>query len=136
MAVIITPFDAAGDLIIIRAQIWGRYGDIHDVDIGIDTGSSETIVTPDITDALGYSARDADKRTIVRSVIGEEPGYLMRVTKFAALGFEFDDFPLHIHDLPEGYGIDGLLGLSFLRNFDYHVRSARGELVVDWTATA
>ena len=32
--------------------------------------------------------------------------------------------------LPEGFGIDGLIGLSFLRNFDYAVRSIAGKMCV------
>ena len=55
----------------------------------------------------------------------------MRVTRFRALGFEFDDFRIHAHDLPEGVGIDGLLGLGFLRHFNYEVRSAEGRILAD-----
>jgi hypothetical protein len=31
------------------------------------------------------------------------------------------DFRIHVHDLPEETGIDGLLGLSFLKQFNYGV---------------
>jgi len=55
----------------------------------------------------------------------------MRVAKFSALGFDLTDFRIHVHDLPEGYGIEGILGLNFLRNFDYEVRSILGQLRVD-----
>jgi hypothetical protein len=33
--------------------------------------------------------------------------------------------------LPEGFGIDGLLGLSFLRHFNYEIRSAEGRISAD-----
>jgi hypothetical protein len=32
-------------------------------------------------------------------------------------------FPVHVFDLPEQYGLDGLLGLNFLRKLNYEVRS-------------
>jgi len=48
-----------------------------------------------------------------------EPGYLTRVTRFRALGHEFTDFRVHAPDVPKGFEIDGLLGLSFLRHFNY-----------------
>lgn len=34
-------------------------------------------------------------------------------------------------DLPEGWGIDGLIGLSFLRQFNYEIRSIEGRILVD-----
>jgi hypothetical protein len=43
-----------------------------------------------------------------------------------SLGFGFDDFRIHVHDLPSGFGIDGLLGLSFLKRFNYTIRSTEG----------
>jgi hypothetical protein len=80
---------------------------------------------------LGYSAREAEAITVIRSAIGKEQGYLMRVAKVSALGFDLGDFRIHVHDLPEGFGIEGVLGLSFLRRFDYQVRSILGQLRVD-----
>ena len=68
---------------------------------------------------------------MTRTAIGKEQGYLLRVAKFSALGYDLPDFRVHVHDLPDGFGIEGLLGLSFLRNFDYEVRSTLGQLRVD-----
>ena len=61
---------------------------------------------------------------------------MTRVTRFSALGFTCNDFRLHVHDLPEGIGIDGLLGLSFLRQFDYSIRSASGRILVERVSAA
>ena len=46
-------------------------------------------------------------------------------------GFTLTDFRIHVFDLAAGYGIDGLVGLSFLNNFDYEVRSRAGLIRVD-----
>ncbi len=88
---IVTVFDPRSELIIVSATVWGPHDNPHDVVLALDTAASEAILTPDITDALGYSARDGDARTVVRSAIGSEPGYLLRVRRFAALGFELSD---------------------------------------------
>jgi hypothetical protein len=88
-------------------------------------------VNPEILDHLGYSPRQGDAITTVRSVVAEEPGYLIRVARFRALGHEFRDFRIHAHDLPTGWGIEGLLGLSFLRHFNYEIRSAEGRILAD-----
>jgi len=41
---------------------------------------------------------------------------------------------VHVHHLPEGIGIDGLLGLSFLRHFNDEVRSQEGRICIDRVA--
>lgn len=44
------------------------------------------------------------------------------------------DFRVHVFDLASGWGIDGLIGLSYLRQFNYQVRSAEGRLLVERAA--
>jgi hypothetical protein len=56
------------------------------------------------------------------------------VDHFASLGFGFDDFLVHVHDLPAGFGIDGLLWLSFLKRFNYEIRSVEGRIRVEIAA--
>ena len=102
----VTRYDPASDLIIVTARLWGPYGD-KPSSLALDTAATQTHFVPEILDDLGYSPRDGEQITNVRSAIGSEPGYMMRVTRFAALGFTMKDFGIHVHDLPEGIGIDG-----------------------------
>jgi hypothetical protein len=55
---------------------------------------------------------------------------MLRIARFDCLGFQLSDFRVHAHDLPEGWGIHGLVGLSFLRQFNYEIRSVEGQLLV------
>jgi predicted aspartyl protease len=124
----VTRFDPASDLIIVSARIWGPRGDKR-VSLALDTAASETHLVPDVLDDLGYSPRQGEQITIVRSAIGSERGYMMRVARFSALGFTCTDFRIHVHDLPDGFGIDGLLGLSFLKQLRYEIRSDEGRIL-------
>lgn len=99
--------------------------------LALDTGSSETLLTPDVVDELGYSARDGVSFTSITSAIGDELGCRLRVRRFEALGFGFANFMIHVHDLPSSLGIKGLLGLSFLRRFNYEIRSAEGRILLE-----
>ncbi len=126
----VTRFDPARDLIYVAVQIWGPRTDAR-LTFALDTGSTETLVVPDVLDDVGYSARDGEQITVIRSAIGDERGYMIRVERFAALGFSAAGCRIHAHDLPDGYGIDGVLGLSFLRQFNYEIRSTEGRIVVD-----
>ena len=127
----VTRFDPAGDLIIVPGRIWGPRGEGPRLNLVLDTGAAETVVIPDVLDELGYSAREGDQITVMRSAVGREQGYLIRIVRFACLGFQFSDFQVHAHDLPEGWGIHGLVGLNFLRQFNYEIRSIEGRLIVD-----
>lgn len=129
----ITHFDATRDLIIVEARVWSSKASLP-VFLAIDTGSSETVLAPHVVDDLGYSPRDGEAITRVRSAVGDEQGYILRVTRFGALGFSIPDFRIHVFDLAAGYGIDGLVGLSFLRQFNYEVRSLEGTIRVERVA--
>lgn len=123
-------FDPDDDLILVRARVFGKYGD-RLLSLALDTAASHTHITPDIIDELGYSPAQGEAITSVRSAIGKETGYMLRVQRFESLGFGFNDFLIHVHDLPAGIGIDGLLGLSFLKRFNYEVRSIEGRILVE-----
>ena len=109
--------------------------DEKEVSLALDTAATQTHIIPDVLDELGYSPRDGDKVTSVTSAIGEEPGYMMPVARFSALGFSVTDFRIHVHDLPESLAIQGLLGLSFLKKFNYEIRSTEGRILVARVAT-
>ena len=50
---------------------------------------------------------------------------------FSTLGFTLTDFPIHVFELADHYGIDGVIGLSFLHRYNYTVRSAEGRILVE-----
>ncbi|HEY3804098.1 MAG TPA: aspartyl protease family protein [Kofleriaceae bacterium] len=87
----VTRFDPTIDLIIVTARVAGPRME-RQVSLAFDTAATETHIIPDVVDELGYSPRDGEQVTVVRSAIGSERGYMMRVAHFAALGFANHDF--------------------------------------------
>jgi predicted aspartyl protease len=130
----VTRFDPASDLIIVKARIWGPAGNTP-ASLAVDTGSAHTVIAAGLIDDLGYSPRHGEQIATVRTAVGKEQGYLLRVSRFWSLGFAVPDFRVHVFDLPDGFGIDGLIGLSFLRAFNVELRLAEGRLLVDRRAT-
>jgi hypothetical protein len=126
----VTRFDPTDTLIIVTARIWGPRGD-KQLSLALDTAATQTHVIPEFLDEIGYGPQHGDRITSVTSAIGDEPGYMMPVTRLSALGFALTSFRIHVHDLPETLGIQGLLGLSFLRQFNYEIRSAEGRILAD-----
>lgn len=123
----ITEFNPARDLIIVESRIWGRAGDLELI-LAVDTAASATVISPDVIETIGYGPRDGLAVTTVSTAVGKEQGYTLQVARFAALGFVFEDFEVNVFDLAAGYGINGLIGLNFLRHFDYEIRSLIGKI--------
>ena len=108
-------------LIIIWGALEGPMGE-RDVKLILDTGAAMTLILPEVLDELGYSARDGEAISRI-STANEAPelGYKLRVRRFQALGVGARDFLIHVHDLPS-YGVEGLLGMDFLGQFDFEVQ--------------
>lgn len=125
-----TSFDLTRDLIVVGAVVSGP-NRVRPLRLAIDTACAETTIAAYEIDRLGYSPRHGDAITRVRTAVGEEQGYILRVKRFAALGFVLRDFRVHVFDLPEGHDIDGLIGLNFLRRFNFEVRPGEGPIRVE-----
>lgn len=123
-------FDPGSDLIRVEAVVAGLTRRLK-IRMALDTGSTETLLMPHVIELVGYGDQNAIRRTVIRGPLGSEPGYLLRVHRFTALGFSMPDFTVHAHALPPDHGIDGLLGLSFLRHFNYEIRSPAGVINID-----
>ncbi len=128
----VTTFDPADDLIIVHARLWGADGQERELRLVVDTGAGPTIIAPELLDELGYSARQHGEQVAsTRSIAGREQGYILRVKQLECLGMVEQDFRVYAQDLPSGWDIDGLLGLSFLRLLNYEVRSLEGRILVE-----
>jgi len=126
----VSRFDPNGELIFLDGRIWGpRSARWRSIRLVLDTGAAESIVVPDVLDDLGYHPRDGEQITVMRSAVGHEHGYIIRVARFSCLGHREDNYRVHVQDLPEGWGIEGLIGLTFLRQLNYEIRSAEGRIL-------
>ena len=100
------------------------------INLAPDTAASETLIKPHVLRRFGYRD-DVIRVTTISSAIGVERGHLLHVDRRWALGFSIASHVVHAHELPENYDIDGLLGLRFLDELDYTIRSRRGEIVAE-----
>src|SRR5689334_4078922 len=73
-------FDPGDDLIIVKARVLGRHGS-RSLSLAFDTAASHTHISSDIIDELGYSPAGGEAITSVRSAIGKETGYTLRVMR-------------------------------------------------------
>lgn len=129
MAPLSTPFDPDQDLILVPVKLEGPRGGRNYL-FALDTACTHTLVKHEALADIGYQARDGDRLATVTSALGVEVGFLLRVARLEALGYGFAEFSVNAQDLPDDSGIDGLLGLNFLRRFNYEIRSREGRILV------
>jgi clan AA aspartic protease (TIGR02281 family) len=90
----------------------------------VDTAASLTTLEPRVVEALGYSAADAFAPASVRSAIGREHGYRLRIAEAKLLGVEAKNIEVMVS--PLGFDdMDGLIGMSFLRHFNVYISNAQ-----------
>jgi len=107
-------FDGQSGLIIVPAEIFGPVGSII-VQLALDTGATGTLINADLLLVIGYDPSLAMEQVKVTtgSAVESVPRYAM--SRIEALGQERNDFSILGHTLPPSAGIDGLLGLDFMR---------------------
>ena len=104
----------------------------------MDTGAAATTLLPEVLDEIGYRARDGTKLSRVHSAVGEEHEYTLRVAEFSVLGVTTPNVMVNVFDL-DHEGLDGLLGMNFLRHFNFEVRPTDQRILIelisgDWQA--
>jgi predicted aspartyl protease len=124
-----SSFSRRRELIIVEATIHGPRGSTIR-QLVFDTGAEATTLTSEVIEEIGYSPRDGHKLSKVHSAIGEEEGYWLHVAEFIALGVSTPNFALQVFDL-DHEGVDGLLGMNFLRHFNFEVRPVERRILVE-----
>jgi gag-polyprotein putative aspartyl protease len=108
------PFNPHQGLILVGAEVTGPAGTAT-VRLALDSGATATLINAGILVAIGYDPALAAAR--VQVTTGSSMEYVPRVvvSRLGALGRERLGFPVLAHTLPPSAGVDGLLGLDFLR---------------------
>lgn len=120
-----TPFNAAAGLVVVGAELEGPTGTAL-VRVAVDTGASATLLNVAILVAVGYDPALSPSRVQVTTGSGVEFAPRVVVSRLKALGQERTGFPVLGHTLPPSAGVDGLLGLDFIRGLTLSIDFRRG----------
>lgn len=110
-------------LMLVEVSLSGPMG-IFDAEFVLDTGASYTIIDHRLAKYLGYSKNDAFSPSRVRSALGKEEGYRIKIESMESLGKKLAPFEVACHSLYE-QGVAGLLGMTFLGQFDFCIFPSR-----------
>jgi clan AA aspartic protease (TIGR02281 family) len=117
-------------LLLVEAEVVGPTGRAAEARLVLDTGAAATTLTPRVVEKIGYTRHSGFKKAKVHTAIGEEHGYWLRVAELTVLGVTTPNFALTV--FPLGHeDIDGLVGMNFLRHFNFEIRPADQQILVE-----
>jgi hypothetical protein len=108
------PFDPIQGPIHVEAEVSGPTGRSN-LRLLLDTGATTSLIDTTMLVAVGYDPDATTDRVQVTMGSGVELVPRLVLTRLTALGQHRFGFPVLSHPLPPDAGVDGLLGLDFLR---------------------
>jgi predicted aspartyl protease len=123
------PFDHRRGLILARAEVHGPTGAAF-LRLALDTGATSTLINVGLLVALGYDPALAPGRVQVTTGSGVEYAPRVVLSRIKSLGQERTDFPVLAHTLPMSAGVDGLLGLDFVRGYELAIDFRKGQVTL------
>lgn len=121
--------DIRQSVIIVKVEAFGKKGS-RILDLIFDTGATYTMIPWKVAESLGYDPALSRKRTSIVTASTTETVPLITIKALSTLGHKVDEVEVACHDLPPKSRVDGLLGLSFLKNFDINLYFKRGFLEI------
>jgi len=83
----------------------------------LDTGAVYTVIAWDVGKDIGYDPAISERRMPIVTANGVIEAPLITVKSIHIADLQAEAVEVICHDIPEITGIEGLLGLSFLKNF-------------------
>ena len=81
----------------------------------VDTGSASTILNADLMETLGIVPEPSDRLGTLRGVGGREVVFARHVDRLLVGDTGMSDFEIEIGGMDYGFGLDGILGMDFVR---------------------
>jgi predicted aspartyl protease len=120
-------FDAKQGLVVVEAELTGPHRAIF-LWLAVDTGATSTVIDADHLRVVGYDPATAINRTPVMTTSGIQHAAIIPIGSLYALGHRKHGLAVTAMTLPPGSGVDGLLGLDFLRGLSLTVDFRAGEV--------
>jgi predicted aspartyl protease len=123
------PFPPHYRLVLVEAELEGPTGNVV-LRLALDTGATVTVLSAAALVTAGYDLTLAPSHVQVTTGSGVESVPVISVSRLKALGQERTGFPVLGHTLPVSAGVDGVLGLDFLRGLTLTVDFRLGQIAL------
>ena len=103
-------------IVLRRVRINGPAGG-REIDMILDTGAVYTVIAWDVAKDIGYDPAVSERRMPIVTANGVTEAPVITVESIELVEIRAEAVDVICHDIPEIAGIEGLLGLSFLKHF-------------------
>lgn len=124
-------FDPRCRAILLDAELGGSGQRRTYLRMVLDTGASFTVIPWDVAERLGLDPARSRRRMRFMTGSGMEAAPVLVVNTLEVLGVCAAQVPVLCHDLPQRSFVDGLLGLSFLRQCRLSIDFGQGILTLN-----
>ena len=123
-----SSFARERELIIVDAQISGPASATKGR-LVLDTGAAATTLVPELIERIVTPNETASRGPRCTPRWARSKGFWTRVAELTVLGVSTPDFALAV--FPLGHqDVDGLVGMNFLRHFNFEIRPAERRILV------
>jgi len=120
-------FNPKVGLVLVRVELAGPTGLIM-LRLALDTGATRTLINAGPPVTVGYDPSLVSDRVQMTTGSGVEFVPKVQTLRLRALRQEQTGFVVLAHTLPSNLGIDGLLGLDFLRRHELTINFRTGRI--------
>lgn len=117
-------FDTKKPVIVLDVTVKGRFTET--AKMALDTGATYVMIPWRLAKALGLEPELSKEKTEIITASGTEIVPVVTIKSIEVLGKETKNTKAMVHDLPPKSYVDGLLGLSFLKNFNINLNFKEG----------
>ncbi len=89
--------------------------------VALDTGARLSVITPELARALGFEQDELKPTTRIVGATGPASGAALTVASVSLMGAEVKELRVVCYGLHPKLGLDGVLGMDFLRHFDIEI---------------
>jgi len=111
------PLHRSGNHFIVDA----RSADGRSMRLLIDTGASLTILSPDVLEQRGIGYQNTGRYGVFNTANGQVRAPIYKLDSLSVGDWQVNQLEVGVLDLSGGSNIDGLLGMNFLRHFQFFI---------------
>lgn len=121
--------DPETKLVVVETELFGQKKS-RILKMALDTGATYTMIPWVVAEVLGYDPAISRRKVKLTTASGAERAPMITLQGIKVLGYGVDKVEVICHDLPPESTINGLLGLSYLKNFnlDLHFKDQKLQL--------
>jgi predicted aspartyl protease len=122
-------FNPRQGLVVVNAELFGSSGSCI-LRLALDTGATYTVINVGMLVSIGYDPALVSSRIQVTTGSSIEFAPSIKLDKIQSLGKERKNFSVLGHTLPPSAGVDGLLGIDFLRGLTLTIDFSTGKITL------